>query len=188
MQFIFVLALMSTLSANADFYKDKCADLKECVSYVAKLTGDHYTYEVDLKGKLEASSALEINARNADLLLTQMLDANGYTRVPLNTAKTYTIMRTRDARDTLLPKVTANAKFEPVLPNTWDWYDMQYEVTHPTASAEMTRLVRNFMPPNSRVIALDASSKVIVTGPVPVLRRVYILLKDLDRPTSKKKD
>lgn len=191
MNLIFALAMLFVAlpSSHADSYRDKCSNLKSCVAYVAKLTGDHYTYEVDLKGKLEASADLAINVKNADLLLTQMLNANGYTRVPLGVTKTYTIMRTSEAKDTLLPKVKANAKFEPVLPNNWDWYDMHYEVEHASAMTEMPAVTRNFMPAHTRVVMLDAGGNtIIVTGPVPVLRRIYALLKDMDRPALKKRN
>lgn len=179
------LLVISSAATARDTYKDKCSDIKACVNYVSKLTGTNYTYEGDVKGKLEATADLEITPQNAELLLTQMLDANGYTRVPLATPKTFTIMRQRDAKDSNLPKVTANSRFEPVLPNTHDWYDMEYTAANDGVAAEMARASRNFMPPNTRIVAFDLSNKVVVTGPIPVLRRIYGLIKDMDRPVSK---
>ena len=131
--------------------------------------------------QLGTSPNTELTAENAELLLSHMLDINGYTRVPLDSGM-FMIVRQRDAKDTLLPMFEGSATRAPAFPrqNVWDWSDLEYKATHPQLVGEMSKALRNFMPPNTRIIAFEHTGTVVMTASIPVLKRLYGLIREMD--------
>ncbi|MEW6056731.1 MAG: secretin N-terminal domain-containing protein [Bdellovibrionota bacterium] len=180
-------SLSTAIAAPAfaqDAFSAKCPDIPACASAVSQITGDHYLFTDDVKGKLNSTTSTPFTAQNAELLFTLMLDQNGYTRVASGAPRTYIIMRQRDAKDSHLPQVYASSSQTPELPNTWDYVDLVFKLKNAEAGSDIARIMRNFMPPNSRIIADEPNGRVLVTAAAPVLKRVYALIKDADKPLN----
>ena len=123
------VALLST-SAFAESFSDKCSEIAPCAKVVSELTGQKYIFDGDVKGKVMGTPNVDINKDNAELLFTEMLNINGFARVPAGEPNTYQIMRQRDARDAPLVIVDSDQQKAPELPHTWDLVTMRYRATH----------------------------------------------------------
>ncbi|GEM_PF-3436473 len=173
--------LLSPAFARADSVKARCPDLEKCALAVSELTGEKFVYDaIALKGPIQATPNFELTKENADEIFTQMLDQNGFSRVPLSEPNAYTILRSRDARDSALPLLTADAKTTPSIPKTWDIATLRYKLTQPELAEHLTRNARSFMPANWRIIPDETSGQLILVAPYPILAHVLGLLQSMD--------
>jgi type II secretory pathway component GspD/PulD (secretin) len=187
MGFWAVLGLLAVSSPVwAETFSEKCPDLQSCARAVSELTGQRYVFESDLNGKAFATPNLELNKDNAELLFTNALFFNGYTRVPLTDAGIFQITRQRDGRDSAIPVVPADDKTAPSLPNTWDLMTMKYKVNNPEAVEEIARTMRSFMPANSRIIPVELAGLLLVTDTSANLKKLYEFIRDLDVKPSER--
>jgi type II secretory pathway component GspD/PulD (secretin) len=170
--------------ARADSFGEKCPDIADCAKVVGQLLGQKYLFDLDVKGKIVATPNLELTKDNAEILFTDMLNLNGFSRVPAGVPGTYQIMRQRDARDAAIPTVSADQNTAPELPNNWDLITLKYRATHADAIEMIARMSRSFMPANSRIIPNELSGMVLVTDSSMNLRKLYDLIKDMDRKPS----
>ncbi len=168
----------------ADSFNEKCPDIQTCVKVVGEMLGQKYMFAEDIKGKVQATQNLELTRENAEWLFTYMLNLEGYTRVPLGLPNSFQVLRQRDAKDAALPLYEATAKKQPELPHNWDWFTVRYKATNPEAVEQISRVVRNFMPPNTRVIPNELSGTLLITDSVPNLKKIYNIIKDLDQKPS----
>jgi len=173
-------------------FAQKCPDIQTCARAVSEMLHQKYVFEADLNGKMSASPNVEIHRENAEQLFTHMLYLNGLTRVPLegraDPEGTYQIRRIRDARDTRLPVLKADATHPPRLPEVWDLYELRYKATNPEVIEEISRSIRSFISAQSRIIPLSLSGELHVTAPAPELRKLYELIRDSDvKPTEEQK-
>jgi hypothetical protein len=172
-------------SASADSVASKCPDLDKCAHAVSALTGIKLVYDPGvLKGSIQATSNFELTKENAEVIFTQMLDQNGLTRVPLDEANTYTIMRQRDARDSALPRLDADSRTTPVIPKTWDLATLRYHLSNAELAEPIARNIRSFMPGNSRVIPDEISGRLILVVSYPVMANVLNLIQSMDVKAS----
>src|SRR5262249_23764859 len=142
----------------------------------------------DVKGKVQATPNLELTKENAEWVFTNTLYISGYSRVPVGTPNTFQILRLRDAKDTALPMVEASKDNPPTLPKSWDMYILRYKATNPEAVEQISRMARNFMPPNSRILPSELDGSLLVTDAAPNLKKVYDIIKNLDqRPSAQLK-
>ena len=168
-----LLASSSVSAVWAANFSDQCPDVATCAKSVGDILGQKYVFDADIKGAIKSTPNLELTKDNAEVLFTNALSMNGYSRVPLAVPNTYQIMRQKDARDAAIPFVTSDAKTAPALPNTWDLYTMTYKATHAQAVDEIARMARSFMPPNSRIIGQELSGELLVTDTAPNLKKIY---------------
>lgn len=174
------MAAMDTC-ALADSFMQKCPDLVTCTKSVSELTGDHYLYDADLKGTVQASPNTELTRENAVLLYTTALNASGLTRVPLPEPHTYQIMRQRDARDSAIALVVADAHTAPDLPDNWDIYTLKFKLAHREVAEAIARNTRSFMPAAARIIPVQLVGEMLVTDTALNLKKLYLIIKDMDR-------
>ncbi|MGZ3708285.1 MAG: hypothetical protein ACXWPM_05625 [Bdellovibrionota bacterium] len=133
---------------------------------------------------IKATSNVELTQENAEILFTDALNMSGFSRVPLAAPGTYQIMRQRDARDSAIPTVSADAHTKPKLPDTWDLYTMKYKATNAEVVEHLARFAHSFMPATSRIIPVEFSGILLVTDTAPNLKKMYDLIKDNDvKPT-----
>ncbi|MGE0616114.1 MAG: hypothetical protein AB7P04_10780 [Bacteriovoracia bacterium] len=169
-------------SARADSFGEKCGDIPGCARAVGELLKQKYIFDADVRGGMKSSGNVELTAENAEVLFTSMLNANGYTRVPVGDGKTYQIQRQRDARDTAIPFVTASREQAPVLPANWDMMTLKYRASHPEVIEQIARVCRSFMPAGARIIPSDlGGGMLLVTDTAMNLRKVYEIIRDHDQ-------
>ena len=175
-------ALTST-AALADSFHEKCPDIPTCAKVVSELLGQKYVFDDGVKGKLEATANLEFTKENAVWLFTDMLFTNGFTRVALG-HDTYQIMRMRDAKDSIVPLIEASKQVLPSLGDNWDVATMRYKATNPEVVEHISREIRNFMPPNSRILPSELDGTLLITDSGPNLKKIYEIIKNLDQKPS----
>jgi len=180
--------LFSSGLAMSGTFAEQCPDIATCAKVVGELLGQKYIFDADVKGQIKATSNLELTKSNAELLFSNALNMNGFSRVPLSSPNTFQIMRQRDARDSAIPAVTADAHTPPALPDTWDLYTMKYKATNPELVEEIARLTRSFMPAIARVVPVEWSGMLMITDTAANLKKVYGLIKSNDvKPTPEMK-
>lgn len=175
--------------AHAATFKEKCPDIATCAQSVAALTGDKYVFDGDVKGNMQATDNVVLDASNADMLFTNALNANGFARVPLGEPRTYQIMRSRDARDSALPIYEANKGNLGRIPKTWDLVTVRYQSTGgPDIVEQLARNARSLMPANARIIPDGLGGALLLTDAAANITRVLELLKTMDiKPTAEMK-
>lgn len=178
------LSLGSQAMADSDSFVEKCPDIQACAKAVSELLGQKYVFDQDVKGRGGATPNVRFDKDTAEILFTQLLYNEGYTRVPLKLPNTYQILRQRDARDLSLPVVKADKTTAPNLPDTWDIYTLSYKATHGEAVDEIARNSRSFMPPNSRIVPIEINGTLLITDSAPNLKKIYEMIRDQDeKPT-----
>ena len=166
--------------AFAANFAEQCPDVAVCAKAVGELLGQKYIFDGEVKGAIKATPNLELTKENAEVLFTNALNMNGFSRVPLAAKNTYQIMKQRDARDAAIPFAISDAKTAPTLPDTWDLYTMTYKASHPETVDQIARLTRSFMPANSRIVSAEWSGELMITDTAPNLKKIYELIKTND--------
>ncbi len=183
--FVMMLVLsLSGVSVHASSFAERCADIAMCAAQVSEILKQKYILAPDISGKIQATPNLELTKENAEVLFTNALYLNGYSRVPLGTDGTFQIVRVRDARDSAIPLVKSQKMQPPNLPDTWDLMTLEYKSSNPEGVEEMARTCRSFMPANSRIIPVELSGTLLVTDAAANLKKIYAMLKDMDQPAS----
>ncbi len=170
--------------ASAASFSELCPDVMTCGKAVSALLDQKYLFDPEIQGTVKATPNLELTKENAELLFTSALHMNGFTRVPLSAPKLFRIMRNRDARDSAIPMVTADANNAPKLPETWDLYTMKYQATHPKTVEDIARQIRSFMPADSRIVPIDWTGVLLVSDAAPNLKKAYDLIRLCDQKAS----
>jgi type II secretory pathway component GspD/PulD (secretin) len=188
----FAFVVQSAVQSNegrADSFMSKCPDIASCAKFVSELLGQQYVYDNDVKGMINATANTEITRENAELLWTLLLNANGYARVPLGQPHSYQIVRQRDARDLNLPVIKGGPQMrEADIPANWDLFTLIYKTQFADNVEDLARLLRSFMPANSRIIPNLLSGSLLITDTGMNLRKVVGLLKETDlKPTPELK-
>ncbi|MDD4974283.1 MAG: hypothetical protein PHY93_08015 [Bacteriovorax sp.] len=182
MKVILSMMLLASMAVHAN----ECVELTKCIEYVSKLTGKKYIYDArSVKGGLQASSNLEINAENADTLFTYILDLNEYARVPTAEKDTYIIVQARDIRYQPVPTINVDAQTPPKLIPNYDYFMMSYKYKH--FKDGQTRMASNslrpFMSRYSRII--EVGDTVTVQENSAKLAKAYEIIKGTDRELTK---
>jgi len=176
--------LIAGAPANADPFAEKCPDIAACAKVVGEMLGQKYIFDADVRGKVQATPNLELTRDNAELLFTNMLYLNGFSRVPLGQPNTFQIARQRDARDSAIPLVKADKNDSPDFPQSWDLMTLQYKAANPEAIEQIARTSRNFMPPNARIVPAELGGTLLITDAAPNLKKLYEIIRDLDQKPS----
>lgn len=181
---IIVFLLFTIQETPALSVKKECSTLDLCINAISKLTGDMYFHGGKIKGKITATDNLEITKENAVNFLTNILNVNGYTRIPSSGKNTYKIIITRDVRYSSIPQITAGYNKVPKLPNTHDYYMMTYKLKYANTT-ELTRSFRPFMSRYGRLIDMKEQNILIVQDTAINISRLYKLIKEIDIKPSK---
>jgi type II secretory pathway component GspD/PulD (secretin) len=179
--FTFLLvAATATGTAFGASFKEACPDLKKCIENVGELTGKKYLFQEKIKGKILASSNVELTSANADTLLSHSLNQLGYTRVPLNIENTYSVINSRDIRYTPTIQTNATKKQAPKIPNVDDYYMVSYKASHPQITTVVTRALRPFMSRYGRIIDNKMTGTIILQDTANNIHRLYKLIVAMD--------
>ncbi|MBL7715450.1 MAG: hypothetical protein JNL01_08255 [Bdellovibrionales bacterium] len=186
---VFAAAMTLALNARAADSKlvEKCKTLPACVEFVSSLTHDQYVLAPGVAFETAATQNTEINAQNADLLFSMLLDLNGLARVPAGQPKLFKLVKQRDARDAAVPQYEASYDQDAIIPNTHDLATLNYAPKFPNFERleEMARSLRSFLPANARIVPDAASMKVRMTAAIPDLKRCLKMMREMDRkPTA----
>lgn len=185
---LMTLLMLSALNAHADpKLTEKCKTLAACADHVASLTHEQYVLAPGTAFEVAATQTTEINAGNAELLFTLLLDLNGLSRVQAGQPKLWKIVKQRDARDGAIAQYDASFDQDAIMPNTHDLASLNYTPKYPNPERleEMARGLRSFLPANARVVPDSAAMKLRLTAAIPDLKRCLKQIREMDRkPTS----
>lgn len=179
------IILMGLLFSSATFGAS-CKDVKSCIELTAKLTGDQYLMDKDVKGVLDHSKAFDINKDNANFYLSYILNLAGYTRVKLND-NTWSVINARDIRYQAVTKLTYGK--DPI-PNDYDHYMVSIKLKNPYLTSEVTRNFRPFMSRYGRIIDLKDPGMIIINDTGKNIQRLVSLINEMDKeltPMERKK-
>ena len=183
MIFFSILILLISFGVRAE----ECADLVKCVELVSKISGKKYIYDKEIKGGIHSSSNIQLNAENAEVLFTRILNLNGYVRIPTAIKDTYSISALADIRYETLPTINVDMQTPPSLPQNDDYYLMTYNFKNYNNGQvrETTNLLRPFMSRYGRVIELKTKGALIIQENASKLNQLYDIIKSNDRVLSK---
>jgi hypothetical protein len=108
-----------------------------------------------------------------------VLDLRGYTFVHTHDLDTYRIVRRRQAKDADIPLITKREE----LPDTDAMVTFGMRLKHYPTDAT-SRSLRNFMPPNSRILSFDITNTLLITDGARSIARMLALVDRLDTPQS----
>jgi hypothetical protein len=170
---------VSAAHADTDFNK-ACPDIATCAEHVAALLGQHYMMDADVRGTAKTVGGMDIGRDNAELLFSKMLYLNGFTRVPLGPRDTFEIRRIRDAKDSALPRFTADSRSAPAVPRTWDLVTVTYKASHPESLNLIRQLLMNVSSPTVRLMASPLAGTLTITAPAAEQVGFYETVRDND--------
>lgn len=182
------LLLITLLLVSFGVHANECAELGKCVEYVSKLTGKKYLYDSRaVKGGMQTSSNVEINAQNADTLFTYILDMNGYARIPTAEKDTYLIVEARDIRYQAVPVVSTDTQTAPKLPQNYDYYLMNFKFKHFKHGQirAAANSLRPFMSRYARTIELNVPGVLTIQETATKINSFYEMIKGFDRELTK---
>jgi general secretion pathway protein D len=164
-----------------------CPDLNVCVENISKLTNKKYITNEKLKGSADTTSNFEVTAENADTLLSQILQLNGYSRVPTDNKDVYLIVCSRDIR--YYPGITyrADKNTTPAIPKNSDYSQLLYTFKHHLhgQSRDTANSLRPFMSRYGRIIEMKSSGTIVVHELNSLMPTVLEIARMNDRELSK---
>ena len=183
-----ILLLMTSLQISAG---SQAADLPKSVVFkeslcsaaqrLGRLAGKQVYCPTDLKGTVDFTFADETPTEaKFDKLLKALLDDEGWAVGDVGIPGFYMIKRQRDIKDSKLPLYTDPAQ----IPDDVGYCTVTIKLTHIPAD-EASRVFRNFMPPNTRIISYDQTNAVIITGRGTDLRNLAQMITFLDLPDTR---
>ncbi|MEW6056742.1 MAG: type II secretion system secretin GspD [Bdellovibrionota bacterium] len=148
------------------------ADIVEIAKTLGRLTCLNFILDKDVKGRISVVSNSSITVGDAWKAFLTALDVNGFTIIP--SGKYLRIARQRDAKDKQIK--TYSGEFTP---NT-DLYITRVLPLKYISADEVARVFRNFMPPNTRIIAYDQTNTLIITDTGSNIKKIVDMVQLLD--------
>ncbi|MGE4233791.1 MAG: type II secretion system secretin GspD [Bacteriovoracia bacterium] len=148
------------------------ADIVEIAKTLGRLTCLNFILDKDVKGRISVVSNAPITVGDAWRAFLTALDVNNYSLIP--SGKYYRIARQRDAKDKQIK--TYSGAFTP----DNDMYITRVIPLKYINAEEVRRVFSNFMPPNTRIIAYEATNTLIITDTGSNIKRVTDMLSILD--------
>lgn len=176
---LFLLASLSLLSFNSY----ACDSLPTCLKEASSLTGQEYIYAEEFKPSKTASYP-KLTAKNADLMISNLLDLNGYTRIRIDD-KTWKVISTRDIRYHALSTLEADQENRPEFTNDADYRMLRYRMTNSQVLKEVTRSLRPFLSRYGRIIDMPVSGILLVQDRTDNLARIYDIVREADKEPTK---
>ena len=148
------------------------ADIVEIAKTLGRLTCLNFILEKDVKGRISIVSNQSITVGDAWKAFLTALDVNGFTIIP--SGKYLRIARQRDAKDKQIKTYTGD-----FTPDT-DVYITRVLPLKYINAEETARVFRNFMPPNTRIIAYDQTNTLIITDTGSNIKKIVDMVQLLD--------
>lgn len=148
------------------------ADIVEIAKTLGRLTCLNFILEKDVKGRISIVSNQSITVGDAWKAFLTGLDVNGFTIIP--SGKYLRIARQRDAKDKQIK--TYSGDFTP----DTDVYITRVLPLKYINAEETARVFRNFMPPNTRIIAYDQTNTLIITDTGSNIKKIVDMVTLLD--------
>lgn len=159
-----------------------CDSLPTCLKEASNLTGQDYIYVEDFK--VSKTAYPKLTAENADLMISNLLDMNGYTRIRID-EKTWKVISTRDIRYHALSTLEADQENRPEFTNDADYRMLRYRMSNPEVLKEVTRSLRPFLSRYGRIIDMPVSGILLVQDRSDNLARIYDIVREADKEPSK---
>ncbi len=148
------------------------ADILDIAKTLGKLTGKNFILDKDVKGRVTIISNSSITVGDAWKAFLTALDMNGFALIP--SGKYIRIARNRDARDKQLHTYTGDYS-----PDSDALITRVFALKYIDAES-ITRVLRSFMPTNSRIIPHEQTNTVIVTDTGANIAKINRMLEILD--------
>lgn len=177
----FITTIFLIFSFNIFAEKKTCTKLETCVNLAAKLTKKNYLYGKKLKGNINASANFKFTKKNADKLISLILNENGYTRIPLEDNKGFRVVNARDVRYT--PTRLYSKKDIDQMPLNFDYVMFSIKLKS-IDSTQVTRSFRPFMSRYGRIIDIKQTNTIIIQDTAQNIRRMIKLVKLIDLPRT----
>ncbi|MBI2606253.1 MAG: type II secretion system secretin GspD [Deltaproteobacteria bacterium] len=155
------------------------ADIVEIAKTLGRLTCVNFMFDKDVRGKISIVSNSPITVGDAWKAFLTSMDVNGFSLIP--SGKYYRIARQRDAKDKQIKTYSGEAS-----PDN-DMYITRVIPLKYISAEEVSRVFRNFMPPNTRIISYDQTNTIIITDTGSNIKKVTDMLDVLDVETYDEK-
>ena len=182
MKTLLILSLSSLLYTVQAQASNPCENLKSCIKHVSSLTGDQYIYVNELdKEAAKLSENFKITKENANDLLAELLNLNGYAKVKEPNGH-WKIINARDIRYIAVPTLTYG---KDTIPNNYDYYLTTIKLKNKYLSSNIARSFRPFMSRYGRIIEIKNSGLIIISDTGINTNRLIELAKKMDhKPTA----
>ncbi|MCM2279010.1 MAG: hypothetical protein NDJ89_13120 [Oligoflexia bacterium] len=154
--------------------------VREYARLASKLITLGGSWEQELKGSVTLFLRRPLKPEELTEVFYRVLHDNGYAVVDAPAGNGWVVMRQRDARDAALP-VYEIAE----VPDSSRYVTALRELKHSDAEV-LARVMRSFMPANSRVIPATRS-QLLITDTASNIRRLNGLISRMDTPEAAKK-
>lgn len=178
MRLLLFLVPFSILS----FSSYACDSLPNCLKEASALTGQDYIYVEDFKPS--KTSYPKLTTENANLMISNLLDMNGYTRIRIDD-KTWKVISARDIRYHALTTLEADQENRPEFTNDADYRMLRYRMANPQVLKEVTRSLRPFLSRYGRIIDMPVSGILLVQDRTDNLARIYDIVREADKEPTK---
>lgn len=155
------------------------ADIIEIAKTLGRLTCINFLFDKDVRGKISIVSNAPITIGDAWRAFLSALDTNRLTLIP--SGKYYRIARQADAKDKQIKTYTGASA-----PDN-DMYITRVIPLKYINSEESSRVFRNLMPPNTRIISYDQTNTLIITDTGANIKKITDMLNVLDVETYDEK-
>ena len=148
------------------------ADIVEIAKTLGRLTCLNFILDKDVKGRISVISNSSITVGDAWKAFLTALDVNGFSLIP--SGAYIRIARQRDAKDKQIK--TYSGDFSP----DNDLYITRVLPLKYISADEVSRVFRNFMPPNTRIISYDQTNTLIITDTGSNIKKIVDMVQLLD--------
>lgn len=157
------------LITNFDFPD---ADIVEIAKTLGRLTCLNFILDKDVKGRISVVSNAPITVGDAWKAFLTALDVNGFSLIP--SGAYIRVARQRDAKDKQIKTYSG-----PTSPDN-DLYITRVLPLKYISAEEVSRVFRNFMPPNTRIISYDQTNTLIITDTGSNIKKLVDMISLLD--------
>ncbi len=148
------------------------ADIVEIAKTLGRLTCLNFILDKDVKGRISVVSNSSITVGDAWKAFLTALDVNGFSLIP--SGAYIRIARQRDAKDKQIK--TYSGDYSP----DNDLYITRVLPLKYISADEVSRVFRNFMPPNTRIISYDQTNTLIITDTGSNIKKIVDMVQLLD--------
>ncbi|MBI3542316.1 MAG: type II secretion system secretin GspD [Deltaproteobacteria bacterium] len=148
------------------------ADIVEIAKTLGRLTCLNFILDKDVKGRISVVSNAQITVGDAWKAFLTALDVNGFSLIP--SGAYIRIARQRDAKDKQIK--TYSGDFSP----DNDLYITRVLPLKYISAEEVSRVFRNFMPPNTRIISYEQTNTLIITDTGANIKKIVDMVQLLD--------